>query len=161
MEGLASFASLSSLLSSPTPPGSGWTNWISGISCPILPQPPPPFQAGTVIGEIPDGEPPLPPHCSDPHSTLGPCTGCFVDGNKPVLAPCDDNTTASVGAQKIALDFDRLPAAWIGLPEHGHGAITCDIYDIFAAKSGGSGLGTFTASWSATVRLVLYTFWGV
>ena len=75
-----------------------------------------------------------------------------------MLAPCDDNTTASTGAQKIALDFDRLPAAWIGLPAHGQGAITCEIYDIFATTSSGSGLGTFTASWSATVILLAFGF---
>lgn len=77
-------------------------------------------RAGTVVGEIPDGEPPRPPHCTDPRSTLGPCTGCFLDSDKPVLAPCDDNVTASTGAQKIEVEFARLPPAWIGLPGHGY-----------------------------------------
>ena len=76
-------------------------------------------RAGTVIGVVPDGSSPLPPHCSDPNSTLGPCMGCFGDYDKLQLSPCDDNVTASSGAQTIVVGlvghFDALPPRWIGL----------------------------------------------
>jgi hypothetical protein len=52
-------------------------------------------------GQTTEGAGPLPPHCTDPESTLAPCTGCFLDGDQPWTAPCDDNATASSGTYAI------------------------------------------------------------
>jgi hypothetical protein len=126
-------------------------------------------RGGMVLGVTPPStSSPLPPHCTDPHSTLPPCTGCFVDADKPQLSPCNDNVTASTGAVEIVLDFNDLPASWLGLSAHptsaeskgASGTTACDVYDIYgcpqtgcttegAAK--GVALGRFTGSWSATV----------
>ena len=113
-------------------------------------------RGGTVIGTIPNGStfyPPLPPHCNDPNSTLDACTGCFVDDDKPWLAPCDDNATASTGAQPMRLEFSQLPRTWfIDNPRADvgkePGPLTCDVYDVFATTKRGAVLGRFRNGWS-------------
>ena len=111
-------------------------------------------RGGIAIGQRVAGAPPLPPHCNDPESTLPPCTGCFSQGDQPWTAPCDDNATASSGAQTLTLSTDQLPREWltssmqqareVGAP------LVCDVYDIFAAAAKGAPLGRFS-EWSATV----------
>jgi hypothetical protein len=125
-------------------------------------------RGGTVVGTTPVGSRPPPAHCSDPSSPLGVCAGCFVDDDKPWLSPCDDNATASVGAQEIAVDFSRdIPSAWFGAGAGaGEGAgvrspvsatslsatatetatttakagsLSCDVFDVFASEDGGTG----------------------
>lgn len=110
-------------------------------------------RAGTVIGEVPKGTSPLPPYCHNSTSQNGPCTGCFLDYDKPWLSPCNDNVTASVGAQLFEFYFNTLPHSWIGLTDNINGIekISCDIYDIFATAAEGALLGRFTDSWSATI----------
>ena len=129
-------------------------------------------RGGSAIGES-TGEP-MQPHCFDPHSTLGPCVGCFIDYGKSALAPCNDNVTASSGAARIDLVFSDLPAAWLGLSStaatrgsargsaavEATGPIACDVFDVYgcpqdgcdttgAAK--GASLGRFTSGWHATI----------
>jgi len=83
-------------------------------------------RAGDVIGETPEGADPKPAHCTDPHSTMPPCRGCYVNDDRPWLAPCDDNATASTGAQTIALPQAALPRAWlVGRAATGPSSATC------------------------------------
>lgn len=108
-------------------------------------------KAGVAKGVVVEGTP-LPPHCHDPNSTLGPCLGCFVNAHAD--SPCNDNVTASVGAQAITLPFSAVPAAWLGLAEAeagSAGGATCDVFDIFATNNKGASLGSFTGSWSAVI----------
>jgi hypothetical protein len=106
-------------------------------------------RAGLAVGSQPPGNSPLPPFCTNSASSNYPCVGCFVDDDKPWLAPCDDNATASAGAQEVSLDFARLPGAWLGLADNG--TISCDIFDVFASAARGAALGRFSGGWRATV----------
>jgi hypothetical protein len=118
-------------------------------------------RGGLVLGETPEGASPLPPHCTDPKSPLPPCTGCFLDYDKPHLSPCNDNVTASTGAAEMVLDFADVPASWLGLASTtASGAIACDVYDIYGCPQAGcttegaakgAALGRFKGQWSATV----------
>lgn len=121
------------------------------------------FNRGGLVMGVNAGQP-LQPHCSDPTSTLGPCTGCFIDQDAPQLSPCNDNVTASSGAQALTLDFADLNASWLGLsgPADGssHGSISCDVFDVFGCAAAscsttgaakGAGLGRFTGNFSATI----------
>jgi len=95
-------------------------------------------RGGLVIGTTPEGADPPPPHCSDPESTLGKCTGCYVNDDRPWLSPCDDNATASTGAQTIAFRFADLPPTWLGLQEDADvesDGIRCELFDIFATAA--------------------------
>ena len=108
-------------------------------------------RAGTVVGEVPDGAGPLPPHCHDPTSPLAPCTGCFVPYGRPDLSPCDDNATASSGAQRLTLRLDQLPPEWFGAA---HMVNACaGLLDVFAdAGARSAPLPPITAgTWSAVV----------
>ena len=126
-------------------------------------------KAGVAQGVAVEGAP-LPPHCHDPNSTLGPCLGCFV--NSHASSPCDDNVTASSGVQTISLPFGVIPAAWLGLSGRNaaaadtaadavdntgsntgeaEGGLACDVFDIFATPGKGSSLGSFAGSWSAVI----------
>ena len=64
-------------------------------------------------------------------------------------APCDDNVTASVGAQKLSLSFDLIPKEWLHVlasdeqttgepgegPLHVAGEVSCEVGDIFSGVS--------------------------
>ena len=122
-------------------------------------------RGGTVMGD--SAGQPLQPHCFDPESTLGPCTGCFIDQDAPQLSPCDDNATASSGAAALSVDFASINASWLGLsvvPAGGGlgdgGKVACDVFDVFGCPVAGCGtasaakgvaLGRFTGSFSATI----------
>ena len=83
---------------------------------------------------------PLPPECHKGKE----CTGCYLPSDQPWLAPCDDDTDASSGAQEISFDVDQLPRAWLvgpSAPENGHGQLQCDVFDIFATPHKGASLG--------------------
>ena len=108
-------------------------------------------RAGFVVGETPAGNAPMPPFCSDPNSTNYPCVGCFVDDDKPWLAPCDDNVTASAGQQELSVDFARLPRAWLGPEVRPHGSISCSAFDIFATAAQGKDIGRFDGAFRATI----------
>lgn len=84
-------------------------------------------------------------------SPLGPCTGCFLNGDSWYYAPCDDNLTASTGAQQITADFSVLPREWLELPALEPSTISCDVFDIFATPSKGTSIGRFNGGWSAIV----------
>ena len=73
-------------------------------------------------------------------------------------APCDDNATASVGAQRLSLSFDVLPVEWLlasGAMEGraGPAAISCEVRDIFSGKTGAEGLdlGRFSGAFDGGV----------
>ena len=73
-------------------------------------------------------------------------------------APCDDNATASVGAQRLSLSFDVLPVEWLlasGAMEGraGPAAISCEVRDIFSGKTGAAGLdlGRFSGAFDGGV----------
>ena len=101
------------------------------------------------MGTTPAGNAPLPPFCSDEASPNFPCVGCFIDDDKPWLAPCDDNATASSGAQQVGLDFARLPSEWLALPAGVN--ISCEVFDIFSSAASGATLGRFAGGWAATI----------
>ena len=115
-------------------------------------------RGGVVIGTTPAGADAPPAHCTDPESTLPPCHGCFVNDDRPWLAPCDDNVTASTGAQKLSFSTDQLPRAWLassaadaaGDGDRAAKALECDVFDIFATPNKVKKLGRFL-SWSALV----------
>ena len=111
-------------------------------------------RAGVVIGEVPEGGQPLPPHCNDKNSSLGACVGCFIQSNNQ--SPCNDNVTASSGSQTVELQFAQLDSRWLGLGvEDGTGAaaaggsVSCNVFDIFATAAKGKSLGRFTDRFSA------------
>lgn len=110
-------------------------------------------RGGTVIGTTPAGADPPPPHCSDPTKPL--CTGCFVNDDRPWLAPCDDNATASTGAQVLSFSLEQIPRKWLTAGRQAAGGtgaqISCDIFDIFATAKQGKDLGRIKGKWSATV----------
>ena len=116
-------------------------------------------RAGTVVGQAVEGGPPRPPHCTDPESTLPPCTGCNLHGDQPWTAPCDDNATASSGAQTLSLSLAQLPREWLRAGAEtsaGVGkaeiALECDVFDIFGTVGVGKAIGrTSGGVWSATV----------
>ena len=111
-------------------------------------------RGGTAIGERVEGGPPTPPHCTDPESTLAPCTGCDLHGDQPWTAPCDDNTTASSGAQTVALSVAQLPREWLAVTAaaEGQAALDCDVFDIFKTPGKGGAVGrTSGGAWSATI----------
>ena len=69
-------------------------------------------------------------------------------------APCTDNATASVGAQKLSLSFDTLPTEWLLASEAAVGSvgpISCEVRDIFSGETGeeGADLGRFSGTWDA------------
>ena len=126
-------------------------------------------RGGYVIGTTPEGSDPPPAHCSDPESTMGKCSGCYVTDDRPWLSPCDDNVTASTGTQTIRFEFADLPAEWLGLAaslddgrkmlESGGRSIgaaagagvSCEVFDIFDTAVAGKSLGTFKGGWSAMI----------
>ena len=83
--------------------------------------------------------------------------GCFdMHGHSDaILAPCDDNITASKGAQVIALNLSAIPRAWLGLSLQdgagGGGAVTCEVFDILATAKVGASLGRHAGSAFAPV----------
>lgn len=93
----------------------------------------------------------------DRNPYFAPYAGCFdLHGESDAaLAPCDDNATASHGAQPIALDLSRVPRAWLGLgiaPRVGAQVVSCDVFDVLATPKAGKSLGRQSgASWSAVV----------
>lgn len=114
-------------------------------------------RAGTVIGEFPaKGVDPnyKPKHCDDP--TQPPCTGCYINDDRMWLAPCDDNMTASSGAQTLSFDLDKIPREWlmsssdIATSTSG-GSLSCKAFDIFDTAQRGKSLGTIHGTWSAVV----------
>lgn len=120
-------------------------------------------RGGRVFGVSPPGSNPLPPFCRDPESPIGPCTGCFIDQDKPHLSPCDDNVTASTGATDVEFLFSDVPSEWLGLShtqDEGTLDISCDIFDIYGCRvtctpggeaNKGVSLGRFKTSWSAII----------
>eukprot|EP01051_Picozoa_sp_SAG22_P013022 SAG22_NODE_1414_length_4475_cov_10.897395_2_plen_147_part_00 len=50
--------------------------------------------------------------CVRSRLTTSPVLAAWV-GHRPWLAPCDDNETASTGAQPMKLTLDQLPKAWL------------------------------------------------
>lgn len=110
-------------------------------------------RAGIAVG---DAVTPLPPHCNDKTSSLGPCVGCFLNDN--VQSPCDDNVTASSGSQAVELQFSQISRSWLGLNNtstsngaSAGGTVSCNVFDIFATPGKGASLGRITGSWSAMV----------
>lgn len=114
-------------------------------------------RAGTVIGEFPaKGVDPnyKPKHCDDP--TQPPCTGCYINDDRMWLAPCDDNVTASSGAQTLSFDLDKIPRDWLisssdPATSTGGGSLSCEAFDIFDTAHRGKSLGTIRGTWSAVV----------
>lgn len=104
-------------------------------------------RGGVAVGAIPEGGKPLPPHCNDKNSSLGPCVGCFISESNQ--SPCLDNVTASTGSQSMTLQFSQINRSWLGLTADELGEVSCDVYDIFATLGKGAPLGRFTSSWSA------------
>ena len=91
---------------------------------------------------------------------FAPYAGCFdLHGRSDaILAPCDDNATASYGAQSIALDLSLLPRSWLALapvaaaaPEGGD-VVSCDVFDILATPRAGASLGRHASDgWAPVV----------
>jgi hypothetical protein len=111
-------------------------------------------RAGSVVGTTPEGADPPPSQCSDPTKQIYPCHGCYVNDDRPWLAPCDDNATASTGAQLLSLDFATLPSAWVApsaqaLKQQQPTPRDCDVFDIYGETGArGKSLGrmsTFSA----------------
>ena len=97
-------------------------------------------RGGKAIGEHVEGAGPLPPHCKDPKKPE--CTGCFLASDQPQLSPCDDNITASSGAQTLTLNLDQIPKEWLRVSEEADMNITsCEVFDIFATPHTGVSLG--------------------
>jgi hypothetical protein len=74
------------------------------------------------------------------------------------LAPCDDNATASSGAQTLSFDLDQIPREWLlsaadfsPAVGEGSGSLSCDLFDIFDTPHQGKSLGTIDGTWSAVV----------
>lgn len=101
---------------------------------------------------------------------FAPYAGCFDlhGGADAILAPCDDNVTASHGALSIALDLSLVPRSWLGLSalsgdkqqagssrvggRGSGGTVSCNVFDILATPKVGASLGRYGgASWSAVV----------
>ena len=91
------------------------------------------------------------------------CVGCNLPGDQPWLAPCDDNATASSGAQTLTMAIDQLPRAWLAGASEAAGAglggtqedrgaaeLECEVYDIFDTPHKGKSLGRM-AKFSAVV----------
>ena len=80
---------------------------------------------------------------------FAPYAGCFDLHGKAdaILAPCDDDVTASHGAQPIALNLSVIPRAWLGLADRrgevadGDGVVSCEVFDILATPKAGKSLG--------------------
>lgn len=119
-------------------------------------------RAGTVIGEFPaKGVDPnyKPKHCDDP--TKPPCTGCYINDDRMWIAPCDDNVTASSGAQTLSFSLDQIPREWLlsssdlassnGEGSSASGSLSCEAFDIFATAQRGKSLGVVHGTWSAVV----------
>ena len=110
-------------------------------------------RGGTAIGER-VSDTPLPPDCHKGKT----CTGCFIPGDQPWLAPCDDNATASSGKQLLTFDVGQLPREWLleatpELPETSVSSLLglrCEFFDIFATPKKGAALGRMS-SFSASV----------
>jgi hypothetical protein len=72
---------------------------------------------GAAIGNF---EHPDKPHGGIPEA-FAPYPGCFITDERTShgesASPCDDNATATSGAQQMTLDFSVLPRSWLGLPE--------------------------------------------
>jgi hypothetical protein len=115
---------------------------------------------GTAVGNF--QEPQL-PHGGIP-TAFAPYPGCYITNGDSMLSPCDDNLTATSGAQQLTLDYSVLPAAWLGLPSSGTGSVdggggdgrggksvSCDLFDILATTHAGAALGHHPSGWSATV----------
>ena len=104
-------------------------------------------RGGKAIGEIDERVGPLPRNCKDP--TKPECTGCYIPSDLPQLSPCDDNATASTGAQTLTLNLDQIPKEWLGASEESDTKIaSCEFFDIFATPHAGASLGrlsTFSA----------------
>ena len=112
-------------------------------------------RGGTVIGEFEDGVDPhyRPARCSDP--TQPPCTGCYINDDRMWLAPCNDNVTASSGAQTLSFSLSQIPKEWL-VAQHQDGTAaaapqTCDVFDIFDSPHTGKALGKVSGNWSAVV----------
>lgn len=81
------------------------------------------------------------------------CGAC--NAQNPIDAPCDDNATASIGAQTITLDFSFVPAAWLlspaglGASKATAGVLECEVFDIFATAKHGQTLGRMKGSFVA------------
>jgi hypothetical protein len=110
-------------------------------------------RGGTAIGENTE---PLPPECHKGKH----CTGCYIPGDQPWLSPCDDNATASSGAQTLTFSTDQLPRAWLVADadtspqsEEEASLLTCTVFDIFATPNKGSTLqgGAKLAEFSAEI----------
>ena len=89
----------------------------------------------------------------DRNPYFAPYAGCFdLHGRSDaILSPCDDNATASHGAQTLALDLDLIPRSWIALPAS-PGVVSCEVFDILATPHAGEALGRHDGdSWSALV----------
>jgi hypothetical protein len=118
-------------------------------------------RGGTAIGVLPPGQE-LPPMC---HKAGGKqCVGCNLPGDQPWLAPCDDNATASSGAQTLAFSTAQVPRAWlVGGADEGQRAegaavsddppLSCTFFDIFPDDSPhkGKALAGKMAAYSAMV----------
>jgi hypothetical protein len=79
--------------------------------------------------------------------------GCFdLHGRADaILAPCDDNATASHGAQAVALNLAAIPRSWLGLQARAgvpNALVTCDVFDILATPKTGSDLGRHADGWA-------------
>jgi sialidase-1 len=80
---------------------------------------------------------------------FAPYAGCFdLHGRADaILAPCDDNATASHGAQSIALNLSAIPRSWLGLAEEPNvdsaleSTLSCEVFDILATAKAGASLG--------------------
>lgn len=80
---------------------------------------------------------------------FAPYAGCFdLHGRADAfLAPCDDNVTASHGAQTIALNLSAVPRSWLGLRPRAEtnmpfdSVLSCDVFDILATPKAGASLG--------------------
>lgn len=81
------------------------------------------------------------------NSYFAPYAGCFdLHGRADaVLAPCDDNATASHGSQPIVLNLSVVPRSWLGLPTAKSNVVdsvlNCELFDILATPKAGASLG--------------------
>ena len=79
------------------------------------------------------------------------CNGCGpCNINRPIEAPCDDNATASVGAQTVTLDFGLLPSQWLlaaggEQQQQAKGLRSCEVFDVFATPREGATLGRMSS----------------
>ena len=77
---------------------------------------------------------------------FAPFAGCFdLHGRADaILSPCNDNVTASHGAQTIRLDLSQIPRSWLGLSAaaaEDDGVVSCEVFDVLDTPKQGKSIG--------------------